>query len=442
VAIVPGRCGTPVERRPLNRGESRMAGTVLLIGTLDTKADELAYVRDLILDRGHRVLLVDAGVLGDPSVVPDITAEEVARAGGSSLAELRARGDRGAAVEAMIAGLERVAVTRFARGEFDGVLGLGGGGGTALATAAMRSLPIGVPKLMVSTMASGDTSPYVAGKDITMMYSVVDIAGLNPVSRRVLANAVGAVCGMIEQERPPAEDRPLIAATMFGVTTPCVDAVRRRLEDAGYGVIVFHATGSGGRAMETLIEEGWFVAVADVTTTEWCDEVVGGVLSAGPDRLSAAGRAGLPQVVSVGALDMVNFGALDTVPDAFRDRNLYRHNPSVTLMRTTPDECAEIARRIATKLADARGPTTLVLPLRGVSTIDAEGQPFHDPAANEALFDGLEAALPPSVGIVKLDAHINDPEFAEALAGRLLDLLRDQGEAPRGSPGGTPNALH
>jgi uncharacterized protein (UPF0261 family) len=398
-------------------------GTILLLGTLDTKGEEFAFVRRLIQTRGHRALTLDVGVLSDPTFRPDIPAGDVAEAGGSSLASLREEADRGSAIDVMIGGLEHLVPELFSRGRFQGVLGLGGGGGTALAAAAMRTLPVGIPKVIVSTMASGDTSAYVGIKDVTMMYSVVDIAGLNSLSRRVLANAAGAICGMVEQELPPAETRPMVAATMFGVTTPCVDEVRRRLEDAGYGVTVFHATGSGGRAMESLIDEGWFVGVADVTTTEWCDEVVGGALSAGPTRLSAAGKAGLPQVVSVGALDMVNFGGIETVPERFRARNLYRHNPSVTLMRTSPEECSEIGRRIAERLTAATGPTTLLLPLRGVSMIDAEGQPFHDPVADEALFDALRGHVGDNVAVVEVDAHINDPEFAEAFSEHMVEAL-------------------
>jgi uncharacterized protein (UPF0261 family) len=397
---------------------------VLLIGTLDTKGQEFGYVRDLIRARGHEVVVLDVGVLGDPPFAPEVGAEEVARAGGGSLADLRRSGDRGAAIDVMLAGVRALVPELYAAGRLDGVMSMGGGGGTNVATAAMRELPVGVPKLMVSTMASGDVRPYVDVKDITMMYSVIDIAGLNPLSRRILANAAGSICGMVEQEVPAAEDQPLVAATMFGVTTPCVDAVRDRLERAGYEVLVFHATGTGGRAMEGLIEDGYVMAVADVTTTEWCDEVVGGVLSAGPDRLGAAGRRGVPQVVSVGALDMVNFGGLETVPDRFKDRNLYRHNPNVTLMRTTPPECEEIGRRIAEKLNAAQGPVVLALPLGGVSMIDAEGQPFHDPEADRALFETLRREVADHVEVVEVDAHINDPEFAEALVDHLLGLLR------------------
>ncbi len=399
----------------------------LLIGTFDTKGEEYAFVRSLILESGHEVLTMDLGVLaGAPPPFPiDISADEVARAGGASLSDLRARGDRGSAVDAMQRGARSLVRRLFSDNRFDGVIGLGGGGGTTMITAGMRELPVGVPKVMVSTMASGNTAPYVDVKDITMMYSVVDIAGLNPISERILRNAAGALCGMLDVGLRPAAatGRPLVAATMFGVTTPCVTAARQRLEAAGYNVIVFHATGSGGRAMEQLIDDGYFHAVLDVTTTEWCDEVVGGVLSAGPNRLSAAGRVGIPQVVSVGALDMVNFGAADTVPSRFAERTLYNHNAAVTLMRTTADECREIGRRIAEQLNHATGPVVLILPLRGVSMLDADGQPFHDPDANRALFDSLRANAGSQLRIREIDAHINDSLFADALVDELLLLM-------------------
>ena len=397
--------------------------TILLPGTFDTKGDEYAFVAELIRARGHTTLTMDLGVLRDPSPPADVPASDVARAGGSSLPTLREAQDRGSAIDVMQRGACALARELYAARRFDGVLGLGGGGGTAMITALMRELPVGVPKVMVSTMASGNTAPYVGVRDITLMYSVVDIAGLNPLSRRILANAAGAICGMLEQPAPRGSDRPLIAATMFGVTTPCVTEARKALEQAGYDVLVFHATGTGGRAMEGLIDDGWFAGVLDVTTTEWCDEIVGGVLSAGPDRLSAAGRCGIPQVVSVGALDMVNFGGADTIPARFHDRTLYRHNASVTLMRTTPGECAEIGRRIALQLNAATGPVVLLLPLRGVSMIDAEGQAFHDPVADRALFASLREHAGPGVRIREIDAHINDPAFAQALASELLALM-------------------
>jgi uncharacterized protein (UPF0261 family) len=402
--------------------------TVLLLGTFDTKGEEYGYVRALLLERDCRVLTMDLGILGlAPAPFPiDIDASQVARAGGTALEDLRSRRDRGVAVEVMQRGARSLVGELYRAGRFTGVMGMGGGGGTSMIAAAMRELPVGVPKLLVSTMASGNTAPYVDVKDLTLMYSVVDIAGLNPLSRRILANAAGAMAGMVQsRERSlAAGSRPLIAATMFGVTTPCVTRARGKLEDAGYEVIVFHATGSGGRAMEGLIEDGYFAGALDITTTEWCDEVVGGVLTAGPDRLGAAARRGIPQVVSVGALDMVNFGAEDTVPARFRDRSLYRHNPSVTLMRTTPAECGEIGKRIGEQLSRATGPVTVLLPLKGVSMLDAEGQPFRDAAADRALFDSLRRHAGANVSIRELDLHINDDEFADALAEAMLDLLR------------------
>jgi uncharacterized protein (UPF0261 family) len=397
--------------------------TILVIGTLDTKAVEFAYIRDLIAARGHATLVLDAGT-SEPGWAPDISAARVAEAGGGDLEALRAARDRATTLEVMCNGARAVALELLAEDRFDGVIGLGGSGGTAIATAAMKALPVGMPKVMVSTMASGDVSAYVDVKDITMMYSVVDVAGLNRLSRRILANAAGAVCGMVEQDIPAAEGHPLLAATMFGVTTPCVTRVRESLEGKGYEVLVFHAVGSGGRAMEALIADGFIAGVADVTTTEWCDELIGGVLSAGPDRLGAAARVGIPQVVSVGALDMCNFGGIETVPPRFADRNLYRHNPLVTLMRTTPEENAELGRIIASRLNAAAGPTALFLPLRGVSMIDAEGGPFWWPEADAALFDAIRANLDrDAVELIELDLHVNDPAFADAMSDRLLAML-------------------
>jgi uncharacterized protein (UPF0261 family) len=400
--------------------------TVLLVGTLDTKGLEYGYVRERLKARGLDVLVMDLGVLGQPPFVPDVAAAEVARAGGAELAALRAAGDRGAAIDAMLRGARVLVQQLHADGRVHGVLGLGGSGGTAMITAAMRALPIGVPKLMVSTMASGQVAPYVDVSDLALLPSVIDIAGLNPLSRRILANAAAAIAGMVEQAPIERDEpsRPLLGATMFGVTTPCVTAARQRLEAAGYDVLVFHATGTGGRAMESLIDSGFITGVLDVTTTEWCDEVVGGVLAAGPDRHGAAARRGIPQVVSTGALDMVNFHAMDAVPARFAGRTFYRHTPSVTLMRTTPEENRIIARRIAAQLARSAAPVTLVLPLRGVSMIDAPGQPFHDPAADRALFETLREALPPHVRMVEVDAHINDPAFAEVLVSEMLAAMR------------------
>ena len=402
-----------------------MSKTVLLIGTLDTKGREYAYLRDLIRARGLNTFVLDAGVLGEPVFTPDSQASLTAEAGGASLATLREKRDRGYAIDVMGRGARALALKFLADGKFDGVISMGGSGGTSIGTTAMQALPVGMPKLQLSTMASGDVGPYVGVKDITMMYSVVDVSGLNRLSRRIFANAAGAIGGMVEQTMPKAEEKPLIGATMFGVTTPCVDRVRERMEADGYEMLVFHAVGSGGRSFEALISDGVFDGVVDATTTEWCDELVGGVLSAGPERLDAAARKGIPQVVSLGALDMVNFGPRDTLPEKFEKRNIYIHNPQVTLMRTTPEECTRLGEIIAAKLNKTTGPTALFVPLKGVSAIDVEGMPFHDPVADAALFGAIRAHLDRSkVELVELDMAINDPAFADAMVDRLQKMLK------------------
>jgi uncharacterized protein (UPF0261 family) len=404
-----------------------MAGpTVLLLGTLDTKGDEYAYLRDRLELAGVEPLIADVGVLGPPRCTPHIRRDEVAAEAGVDAAALAEAADRGAAITAMADAASALTKRLYDEGRIQGVLAAGGSGNTAIATHAMQALPVGVPKVMVSTMAAGDTRDYVGGVDVTLMASVTDVAGINSISARILANAAAAIAGMVQTEPPEMDGgRPLVGATMFGVTTPCIDAARAMLEERGYEVLVFHATGTGGRAMEALVDGGFLAGVLDVTTTELCDDLVGGVLSAGPDRLEAAGRAGLPQVVSLGALDMVNFGARDTVPPQFENRNLYVHNPPVTLMRTTPEESAELGRRIARKLAAATGPVSLFVPLGGVSMIDAEGQPFHDPDADDALFTALRAGLEGSdVEVVELDHNVNDEAFAQAMADRMDSYLK------------------
>jgi uncharacterized protein (UPF0261 family) len=398
--------------------------TVVLVGTLDTKGDEYGYLRDRLEKAGVRALLVDVGTLEPPRIEPDVDRQEVAAAAGVDLDALTAARDRGRAVSAM-ADAAAVLVLRLREaGRCDGVLAAGGSGNTAIATRAMRALPVGVPKLMVSTLAAGDTRDYVGESDLTLMASVVDIAGVNSISAQILANAAAAIAGMVTAPRVEASgDRRLIAATMFGVTTPCVTAAREELEGRGYEVLTFHATGTGGRAMEALAQSGFLAAVLDVTTTELCDELVGGVLSAGPDRLTVAGRIGLPQVVSLGALDMVNFGPRETVPAEFSARNLYVHNPQVTLMRTTPQECAALGREIACKLSAAQGPVALFVPLKGVSAISGAGGPFYDPDADRALFDAVRKDLSENVALHEIDANINDPEFAHAMVARLVEFL-------------------
>ena len=401
-----------------------MAKTVCIVGTMDTKGVEFSFIKSQIESVGVSTCVINTGILGEPQLTPDISADEVAQAGGSSLQALRDEGDRGNSVAVMAQGAATRVAEKHAAGEIDGIISLGGSAGTTIGTTAMQAVPVGVPKIMVSTLASGDTSPYVQSKDICMMYSVVDIAGINRLSRQILANAAGAIVGMVNAEAPAATvDKPLIAATMFGVTTPCVTKAREVLEAAGYEVLVFHATGTGGQAMEDLVKGGFLAGVLDATTTELADELVGGVLSAGPDRLEAAGETGLPQVVAPGALDMVNFGPPDTVPEQFKDRLFYQHNPTVTLMRTTPEETAELGRIMARKLSEAKGPTTVIIPTRGISAIDQTGQPFDSPEARTAWIENLKAHIGDNVTVVEMDAHINDDAFATKLAETLLASL-------------------
>jgi len=402
--------------------------SVHLLATLDTKGEEAGYVAGLLRAAGADVVLVDTGCLGEPAVAADVAREDVFRAAGTSLDAVRAAGDRGAAVTAAADGAAALMRKAFDEGRLTGVLGLGGGAGTTIGTRAMRALPLGVPKLMVSTLASGEVGHFVGARDVMMLHSVVDIAGLNRVSRLVLTRAAQAMAGMALNSAVQASksadsvDKPLIAASMFGVTTPCVERARAVLEAAGYEVLVFHATGSGGRTLESLCEDGLIAGVLDVTTTELADELVGGVLSAGPTRLTAAGRRGIPQVVSVGATDMVNFHGRASVPAHFRDRTLFVHNENVTLMRTTADECRAIGADLGAKVATAAGPARVFLPLRGVSAIDKAGQPFDDPEARAALFDAVRASAG-AERVVELDLHVNDDAFAEAMARELLAML-------------------
>lgn len=402
-----------------------MGKRVIILGTLDTKGLELKYVKDIIEKAGVETLTINVGILGEPYYVPGISSGEVAQAVGLDLKSLIEKNDRGEAIEAMMLGAAKLVEQMGTRGEISGIISLGGSAGTTIGTYAMQKLAVGIPKLMVSTLASGDTRPYVGEKDITMMYSVVDISGLNSLSGKILGNAANAVIGMVKGETPAkTEEKPLVAATMFGVTTPCVTKAREYLEEKGYEVLVFHATGAGGQAMESLIESGFIKGVLDITTTEWCDELVGGVFSAGPTRLEAAAKVGIPQVVSTGALDMVNFGSFDTVPEKFKDRNLYKHNSTVTLMRTTVEENTELGKIIGSKLNLSKGETALFLPLKGVSAIDVEGMPFYGPNEDRALFDSLRQTIDrDKVELLEMETDINDPVFAIAAAEKLIQMM-------------------
>jgi len=401
-----------------------MTTRIVIIGALDTKGVEFAFLRDQIQRQGVETLVLNIGVIGEPGFAPDISAAEVARAAGAELAQLRAEHDRGQAMATMARGAAEIARRLHAEGRIDGVIGMGGSGGASVITAAMRALPIAVPKLLVFTLAAGDMKPYVGSRNITVMPSIVDVAGLNRVSRQIFSHAAGAIVGMARVAVPVVEDRPLLAASMFGNTTACVDRARAALEAAGYEVLVFHATGIGGQTMEALIQDGFVSGVLDVTTTEWADEIAGGMLSAGPTRLDAAGQAGVPQVVAPGCLDMANFGPRASMPAQYQDRQLYEWNPTVTLMRTTADENARMGRIFAEKLNAARGPAKVLIPLGGFSILDSPGERFWNPAADAAFVAALRADLRPEIAVETMDANINDPQFADRAAALLLEMLR------------------
>jgi ABC transporter permease protein len=401
--------------------------TIAVAGTFDTKGKEFLYVKELIEELGLKTYMINTGVFNSEIEV-DVSNKEIANEAGYDIDDIVSRRDRAMATEALSKGMELLIPRLYAEGKFDGIISFGGSGGTSLVTPAMRALPIGVPKMMVSTMASGNVSQYVGTSDIIMMPSIVDVAGLNKISKTIFKNAVLAIAGMVgmaDKIKEVEEDgKPLIAATMFGVTTPCVDFAKEFLEERGYEVLVFHATGTGGKTMESLIDAGFFKGVLDITTTEWCDEIVGGVLGAGPNRLEAAGRNHVPQVISVGALDMVNFGPIDTIPEKFKSRNLYKHNPTVTLMRTTVEENIKFGQKIAEKLNASFGKTVLILPLKGVSMIDAPGQPFYGSKEDEALFDTLKNNIDKDkVNIVEMDNNINEKAFAQRAAEELIKML-------------------
>ncbi|MCI8326436.1 MAG: UPF0261 family protein [Lachnospiraceae bacterium] len=404
--------------------------TIAIAGTFDTKGTEFLYVKQLMEKIGITPYMIHTGVFA-PTFEVDVTNAEVASAAGYDIAKIVERKDRAMATEALSKGMEILVPKLYQEGKFDGIISFGGSGGTSLVTPAMRALPIGVPKLMVSTMASGNVSQYVGTSDIVMMPSIVDVAGLNKISKTIFKNAVLAIAGMVgaadKLKEEQDDSKPMVAATMFGVTTPCVDQAKAYLEERGYEVLVFHATGTGGKTMETLVNAGFFEGVLDLTTTEWCDEIVGGVLAAGSARCEAAVKCEVPQVVSVGACDMVNFGPIDTVPKQFSERNLYKHNPTVTLMRTTVSENQEIGSMLASKWNEAKTNMTVLLPEKGVSMIDADGQPFDGPEERKSLFRAIREGIDNQyVEILDMDCNINDKEFAETAAQKLVDLMEQK----------------
>jgi len=402
-----------------------MSKTILLIGAFDVKAEEYDFVRRLIEGLGCRVLTMNSGVMGGTDLFDvDIDSGEVSEAGGGDLAELRRANDRGAALNVMSRGAAVLAEEAYRAGRFDGVLAMGGSGGTGVGTAAMRALPIGVPKVMVSTLAASDTADFVGVKDITMIPSVVDVAGVNRISEKIYKQAAGAICGMVAMDyRPSAAQKPIIAASMFGNTTPCVDHCRQALTAKGYEVLVFHSTGSGGRTMEGLVSEGHVAGVLDITTTEWADEVCGGVFSAGDTRLDAPGKMGVPHLIVPGCVDMANFGGRETVPERYADRRFFEWSPTVTLMRTDVAENAKMGEVFAQKASAATGPVAFLLPRQGVSMLDKPGELFWWPEADLAMFDAIRRHVRPDVDVVEIDCNINDEAFAEKAVEMLLAMM-------------------
>ena len=401
-----------------------MAKTVVIVGALDTKGKEFRFVKDLIEKEGLNTLVVDFGVMGKPEFPPDVTRQEVASAGGADLSAFTGGQHKDAAMKAMAAGLKEIVGRLHADGKLDGIIGMGGSGGTSIATAAMRVLPVGVPKVMVSTVGGGDVSAYTGSKDITFIPSIVDVAGLNNISQVIFANGAGAIAGMVKVEKPePVSEKPLIAASMFGNTTKCVDRAREVLEAAGYEVLVFHATGTGGRTMESLVNDGYIMAMLDITTTELADEVCGGVFSAGPARGQAAPAKGIPTIIVPGCVDMANFGGIETVPEKYRGRNLYEWNPNVTLLRTNVAENKKMGEMLAAAANMADGPVAVILPLKGVSMLDSQGDRFWDPEADQACYDAIRQNLRPGIEVIEADMNINDTEFADLCANTLLKLI-------------------
>jgi uncharacterized protein (UPF0261 family) len=410
-----------------------MTRTVAIVGALDTKAADFAYLRERIEAAGAATLLIDIGILGAPGLAADVDRGGVAAAGGGNLADFQDGSAKDEAMQVMARGVRATVERLHAEGRIHAIVGMGGTGGTSIAAGAMRALPMGVPKLMVSTVAGGDVSGFAQGTDIVFLPSIVDVAGLNSVSRKVYAQAAAAIAAMMNADPPPAEDRPPIVASMFGNTTTAIDHARGLLEGAGYEVLVFHATGSGGRTMEALIGGGQIVASLDLTTTELADHVAGGVMSAGVERCLAAARAGIPAVLAPGCVDMVNFHGVDTMPERYRNRQLYQWNPNTTLMRTDAAENAAIGQMIAEAANAARGPVTVLLPLRGVSMLGAPGGRFHDPVADKACFDAIRARLRPDIHLMEIDAAINDPTFSRAAAEELLRLIAISRTEPQGA---------
>lgn len=405
-----------------------MQKSIAVIGSLDTKGNDFDFIKNEIEKRGHRALLINTGVLGEPLIEPDVSSAEVAQAGGSSLEELRNKQDKSFAMKVMTKGIAVIMDRLFKQRKIDGGFSMGGSNGTIIGTSGLRALPLGVPKVMVSTVASGDTQPYVGISDLVMIPSILDISGVNRVSAQVYANAVGTIIGMVETEVPQIQNKPLITASMFGNTTKLVNLCADQLSKRNYEVLIFHAVGTGGRMMESLIHQGYISAVLDLTPTELVDEYIGGVLTAGPDRMEAATKWYIPQVIAPGCMDMANFWGMETVPKKWLDRKLYTWNDNVTLMRTTPEENEKLGKILAEKVNKSIGPVAIYLPLKGVSELDSLGHPFYWPEANEALFSSIKENLREDIPVYEVNCNINDPEFADAVSNQLLTFLNENKE--------------
>lgn len=401
---------------------------IVIFGCFDTKGEEFAFLRECILAQGEKVKTINTGIMGTTEHFPvDIEADRVALEGGFTLTDLRQAGDRGHAVEIMGKGIAKVVAKLIKEGSIKAVIGMGGGAGTFIALTTMQEIPLGIPKLCITTLAGKDLSRLMGSKDIILMPSIVDVAGLNSILKLLIQQAAAAICAMTKVV--PTEDKITsgsIAISLFGNTNACVEMCSELLKEQGYEVFTFHANGVGGKTMESLIREGVFDAVLDITTTELADELCGGVCSAGPDRLNAAAEMGIPQVVVPGCLDMVNFFQKDTVPEHYKSRELYSWAPIVTLMRTNEEENRMLGEKLAQKLNRSTGATTILLPLKGLSQIDAEGGVFYHPEINQVLFDAIKKLVHETVNVVEVEAHINDKKFAETSVETLLKMIKKQ----------------
>jgi uncharacterized protein (UPF0261 family) len=408
--------------------------TVVAAGALDTKGADYEFLIERLRSHNVNALTVDFGVLRDPPFIPDVTSAEVARAGGVELSTLRQSKDKTLAMRVMADGLPRVLSRLREQGRLDGVCGMGGSGGTTILSAGVRGLPIGIPKLLISTVAAGDVSAYVGSADVTLMHSVVDVAGLNRISRQIYSNAAAAIAGMVQAVRPESTgERPLVAASMFGNTTSCIDRARASLDRAGWEVLVFHATGTGGKTMQRLASEGLLAGLLDLTTTELADEVCGGVFNAGPERVKIGAASAIPVVLAPGCIDMCNFGSRESVPAKYNARLLYEWNANVTLMRTSLEENRRIGGLIAETANRCAGPAAVLLPLRGVSMLDSPGGPFWDAEADLACFDAIRSQLKRGIPVIEIDGNINDPVFADRATEVFLELSGRSGVRTSGA---------